>query len=75
MQVKKFYFKIGGFMKFKEGKRYEITRLDVDARKNGRKYKAKFDYMTDNLIFFDNGLYKIAEIKSNYRRTWKVRTI
>ena len=60
-------------MKFKEGKRYEITRLDVDARKNGRKYKAKFDYMTDNLIFFDNGLYKIAEIKSNYRRTWKAR--
>ena len=62
-------------MKFKEGRRYEITRLDIDARKNGRKYKAKFDYMTDNLIFFDNGLYKIAEIKSNYRRTWKVRTI
>ena len=62
-------------MKFKEGKRYEITRLDVDARKNGRKYKAKFDYMTDNLIFFDNGLYKIAEIKSNYRRTWKVRAV
>ena len=62
-------------MKFKEGRRYEITRLDIDARKNGRKYKAKFDYMTDNLIFFDNGLYKIAEIKNNYRRTWKVRAL
>ncbi len=62
-------------MKFKKGRKYEITRLDVDASKKERKYKAKFDYMTDNLIFFDNGLYKIAEIKSNYRRTWKVRTV
>lgn len=62
-------------MKFKEGKLYEITRLDVDAKKKSRKYKARFDYMTDNLIFFDNGFYKIAEIKSNYRKTWKVRIV
>ena len=62
-------------MKFKENKVYEVTRLDSDKRDRTRKYKAKFDYMTDNLIFFDNGFYKIAEIKSNYRRTWKVRAL
>lgn len=62
-------------MKFKEGRRYEITRLDVDVKEKGRKYKAKFDYMTDNLIFFDNGFYKISEIKNNYRKTWKVRAL
>lgn len=62
-------------MKFKEGKLYEITRLDVDIRENKQKYKAKFDYMTENLIFFDNGLYKISEIKKNYKKTWKVRSL
>ena len=62
-------------MKFKEGQLYEITRLDVDIRENKQKYKARFLYMTDNLIFFDNGLYKISETKSNYRKTWKVRNL
>ena len=62
-------------MKFKKGKKYRITKIDWDARQRNNKYDAKFDYMTDNLIFFDNGLYKIAEIKNNYRRTWKVRAI
>ena len=62
-------------MKFKEGQMYEITRLDADIREDKRKYKARFDYMNDNLIFFDNGLYKISEIKSNYRKTWKVRNL
>ena len=62
-------------MKFKEGKKYRITKIDWDARQRNNKYDAKFDYMTDNLIFFDNGLYKIAEIKKNYRKTWKVRII
>ena len=62
-------------MKFKEGKKYRITKIDWDARQRNNKYDAKFDYMTDNLIFFDNGFYKIAEIKNNYRRTWKARAI
>lgn len=62
-------------MKFKEGQLYEITRLDVDIRENKQKYKARFLYMTDNLIFFDNGFYKIAEIRSNYRKTWKARIV
>ena len=62
-------------MKFKEGQLYEITRLDVDIRENKQKYKARFLYMTDNLIFFDNGLYKISEIRSNYRKTWKARIV
>lgn len=62
-------------MRFKEDKVYEVTRLDSDKRERNKKYKAKFDYMTDNLIFFDNGLYKISEIKSNYRKTWKVRAV
>lgn len=62
-------------MEFKEGKKYEITKLDVDIREKDRKYKARFDYMTDNLIFFDKGLYKVSEIKSNYRKTWKVRSV
>ena len=62
-------------MKFIEGKRYEITRLDIDVREKDRKYKAKFSYMTDNLVVFDKGSYKITEIKKNYRKTWKVRAI
>lgn len=62
-------------MEFIEAKKYEITRLDVDVREKDRKYKARFDYMTDNLIFFDKGLYKVSEIKSNYRKTWKVRAV
>lgn len=62
-------------MEFKEGKKYEITRLDVDVRENDRKYKAKFDYMTDNLVVFDKGSYKVSEIKKNYRKTWKVRIV
>lgn len=62
-------------MKFIEGKRYEITRLDIDVREKDRKYKAKFSHMTDNLAVFDKGNYKITEIKKNYRKTWKVRAI
>ena len=62
-------------MKFKEGKKYRITKIDWDARERNNKYDAKFDYMTDNLIFFDNGFYKIAEIKKNYMKTWKVRAL
>ena len=62
-------------MKFKEGKKYRITKIDWDARQRNNKYDAKFSHMTDNLIFFDNGFYKIAEIKKNYRKTWKVRPI
>ena len=50
-------------MKFKEGKKYRITKIDWDSRERNNKYDAKFSYMTDNLIFFDNGFYKIAEIK------------
>lgn len=62
-------------MEFKEGEKYEITRLDIDVREKDRKYKAKYSYMTDNLVVFDKGSYKITEIKKNYRKTWKVRAI
>ena len=62
-------------MKFKEGKKYRITKIDWDSRERNNIYDAKFSHMTEHLVVFDNGLYKIAEIKSNYRRTWKVRTI
>lgn len=62
-------------MKFKEGQLYEITRLDADIREDKQKYKARFSHMTDNLVVFDYGLYMISEIKKNYRKTWKVRSL
>ena len=60
-------------MKFKEGRRYRIIKLDEDIRKVDRKYEAMFSHMTDNLVVFDKGPYKVCEIKTNYRRTWKAR--
>ena len=62
-------------MKFKEGKKYRITKIDWDARERNNKYDAKFSYMTDNLVVFDKGDYKVSEIKNNYRRTWKARAL
>ena len=62
-------------MKFKEGKKYRITKIDWDARQRNNKYDAKFDYMTEHLVVFDKGDYKVSEIKKNYRKTWKVRAV
>lgn len=62
-------------MEFKEGKKYEIPRLDIDVREKDRKYKAKFSHMTEHLVVFDKGSYKVSEIKKNYRKTWKVRIV
>lgn len=62
-------------MKFKEGKLYEITRLDVDMREDERKYKARFSHMTEYLVVFDKGAYKVSEVMMNYRKTWKVRNL
>ena len=62
-------------MKFKEGQLYEITRLDVDIREDKQKYKARFSHMTEHLVVFDKGAYKVSEVKMNYRKTWKVRAL
>ena len=62
-------------MKFKEGKKYRITKIDCDSRERNNKYDAKFSHMTEHLVVFDKGDYKVSEIKSNYRRTWKVRAL
>ena len=62
-------------MKFKEGQLYRITKLDTDFRDKSRKYDARFSHMTDTLVVFDRGSYKISEMKKNYRKTWKVRAI
>ena len=62
-------------MKFKEGKKYRITRLDENQHERGRKYDAKFSHMTEHLVVFDKGAYKVSEIKMNYRKTWKVRAL
>ena len=63
-------------MLFKEGKLYQVTRLDVRGNsKDERVYKARFAGITDNLIIFDKGPYMVCEKKKNYRKTWKVRMI
>lgn len=62
-------------MKFKEGKKYRITKIDWDSRERNNIYDAKFSHMTEHLVVFDKGDYKVSEIKSNYRRTWKVRAV
>lgn len=62
-------------MKFKEGQLYEVIKLDTDIRESKRKYKARFSHMTEYLVVFDKGAYKVSEIMMNYRKTWKVRAI
>ena len=62
-------------MKFKEGKKYRITKIDWDARERNNRYDAKFSHMTEYLVVFDKGDYKVSEIKNNYRRTWKARAL
>ena len=62
-------------MKFKEDKKYRITKNDWDARQRNIVYDAKFSHMTEHLVVFDKGDYKVSEIKNNYRRTWKVRAV
>lgn len=63
-------------MLFKEGKLYQITRLDVRCNSSDERiYKAKFYRATDNLIIFDKGPYMVCEKRKNYRKTWKVRIV
>ena len=62
-------------MKFKEGKKYRIIKLAGDSRKADSKYDARFSHMTENLVVFDKGPYKVSEIKMNYRKTWKVEEL
>lgn len=63
-------------MLFKQGKLYQITRLDARGNSDDeRVYKAKFYRATDNLIIFDKGPYMVCEKKKNYRKTWKVRML
>ena len=62
-------------MKFKEGKKYRIIKLDEDTREKGSRYDARFSHMTEHLVVFDKGAYKVSEIKMNYRKTWKVRAL
>lgn len=70
-----FHFEPKGHLSFRKGTRYEVTRLDSDKRDKNRKYKAKFAGITDNLVIFDKGPYKVCEKRKNYRKTWKVRML
>ena len=58
----------------KEYLRYRVGDVRANS-KDERVYKAKFAGITDNLIIFDKGPYKVCEKRNNYRKTWKVRMI